>query len=493
MFLELDGKGPHYTQLIRALKRAILDGRLAAGARLPPTRLLAQELEMSRTTVLAAYERLRAEGFIQGRAGAGSYVSALHLAPVATLPRQAITPPSRYARRIRHIDDLRPAQQHYDKRYNLQYCNPLVNPALNGIWGRELARAATHINLEETSPQGLLGLRQQICDYLVRRRGVVAAPEDILVVNGTQQAFSLTARVLLDEGDSAVLEEPHYFGVRQALLAHGAQLHAVRTDGEGLVCDELPAVAPRLICVTPSHQFPSGATMSLPRRLELLRYAAENRCWILEDDFDGEFRFDTQPLAALRSLDEGDRVIYVGTFSKTLFGALRLGYMVLPTALRRDLVTAKYLNDFACPEIEQAALAHFMESGGFERHLRLARRELKARYTTLVEALRQHAGDRVEIVDAPAGMYVLVWLRDCDHAGTEALIARARAHGLGLHPLAMHYQQPPPRPGLMFGYARLSVTALREAAQLFARCLDEADWQATSATHWRVAARLAVS
>lgn len=494
MFLELDGQGPRYAQLIRALKAAILDGRMLADSRLPPTRELARELELSRTTVLVAYEQLRAEGFIEGRIGSGSYVASLRALPAPHPPARAVAPPTRYALRARQVEDPRPAHCHYDKRHNLQYCNALVNPSLYRIWGRELEHAAASMEWVKADPAGLPALRQQVCDYLGRRRGVLATPEDVLIVSGAQQAFSLTARVLLEEGDTAVLEEPHYFALRHALSTHGANLLPVHVDDQGLICGELPvAASPRLICVTPSHQFPTGAVLSLPRRLELLHYAEQRHCWILEDDFDGEFRYDGHPLAALRSLDQGDRVIYVGSFSKPLSGAVRLGYMVLPAALRRDFVTAKYLDDTACPDIEQAALAHFMESGGFERHLRLARKELKARYAALVEALRQHAGDRVEIVDAPAGMYVLIWLRDADHAGAEALIAHARARGLGLHSLAMHYQKPPSRPGLMFGYARLSVTALREAAQLFARCLDETDWQATPATHWHIAARLAVS
>ena len=182
-----------------------------------------------------------------------------------------------------------------------------------------------------------------------------ALPDNVLIVSGTQQAFSLTARVLLDEGASVVLEEPHYFGAYQALVAHGARICAVRTDGDGLVCDELPVVAPALVCVTPSHQFPTGAVLSLSRRLELLRYADAHDCWILEDDYDGEFRYYVLLSAALRSLDQGDRVIYVGTFSKVLSGGLRLAYMVLPAALRDDFITTKFLNDFSCPNIEQAS------------------------------------------------------------------------------------------------------------------------------------------
>ena len=473
MFLELDGRGPLYDQLTRALKASILDGRIGAGTQLPPTRELAQELEISRTTVLAAYEQLRAEGFIDGRVGSGSFVSHLQARPPQHPVRTEIPPPSRYAQRARAVHSWDIPRMHRGLRYNLQYGYPLVNPALNNAWGRELARAAAYTRLNVNEAAGLGALRQQTCNYLARRRGVQAQPEDVLIVSGTQQAIDLTARVLLDEGDRVVLEEPHYFLAHQALVAHGADIIAVRTDQHGLVCDELPPQAPRLLYVTPSHHFPSGAVLSMQRRLDLLHYAERHQCWILEDDYDGEFRYDAHPLAALRSLDQQDRVIYVGTFSKVMFGGLRLAYMVIPAALRNDFIRAKYLGDMACPVIDQAALARFMEDGGFERHLRLARKELKARRDTLIAGLKEHARDRVEITDTPAGMHLVVWLRGYDAPRREALVAHAHQLGLGLHPMSPLYLQAPERQGLLLGYCGLSVNELREAMQLFGRCLDD--------------------
>lgn len=482
MFLELDGQGPHYAQLIRAIKAAIVAGRMASGVRLPSTRALASELGLSRITVLAAYEQLRAEGYVESRVGSGSYVNALVTEPVLQSPvNQPIAPPSRYAARARAVQDRLLTRIHLGVRFDLQYGEPQTNPALNAIWARELARAATYTPMRVSPAQGHLPLREQICRYLALRRGVQATPEQVLIVNGSQQAIALAARVLIDEGDSAVIEEPHYFGAWQELAAHGARLVSVATDLEGLICGDLPTQAPRLVYVTPSHQFPAGATLSLSRRLQLLRYAEANQCWVLEDDYDSEFRYDAQPLAALRSLDRGDRVIYVGTFSKVLSGALRLGYMVLPEPLRDDFINAKFLCGFGCPTLEQAALAHFMESGGFERHLRRSTKVLRTRRGALIASLQRHAGNRVQVADSHAGMHVVIWLPAYSYLQIDALIGMAHEAGLGLYPMAPHYHAPPAIPGLMLGYCDLSTTDIEDAMRLFGECLDAIDVAARTA------------
>jgi GntR family transcriptional regulator/MocR family aminotransferase len=473
VFLELDGQGPRHAQLTRAMKTAILGGRLAAGARLPPTRELAGELGLSRTTVLAAYEQLRAEGFIEGRVGSGSFVAELQMTPAAPPSAGEVAAPSRYTKRAREtVPGLSPPADG-ELRYNLQYGTPLINPALTSAWSRELARAARYTDPHYPAVQGLRALREAVCDYLSRRRGVRADPDDLVIVNGTQQALSLSARVLLDEGDTVVLEEPAYFGARRVFAAHGARIVPVRTDGNGLVCAELPDTPPKLVFVTPSHQFPGGSLLSLSRRLELLRYASAKDCWILEDDYDGEFRYDVHPLAALRALDDNDRVIYIGTFSKSLLASLRLGYILVPRALRDDFVRAKWLCDFGSPGIDQAALANFIANGSFERNLRHAAKELKKRRAVLLDGLRKYGGKRIEVADSHAGMHVVVWLRDLDHAQCAALIERARTRGLGLHPIAPSYLGKPPGPGLLLGYAGIPATELAEAMRLFGQCLDE--------------------
>lgn len=478
MFLELDGQGPAYAQLIRALKAAILDGRLLANSKLPPTRRFAEELSVSRITVLAAYEQLRAEGYISCKAGSGCRVNALQTEPKLRVPSaEPVAPQSRYMARARPLRERYRAiaRQHRGLRFDLQYGNPITNPVLNALWGRELANAAKYTSLEIADSAGLLALREQVCAYVGERRGIRAQPDDVVIVNGTQHAISLTARVLLEEGDPVIVEEPHYFGLWKALAAHGARLCPAPVDDEGLVCAALPRDAPRLVCVTPSHQFPAGPVMSLSRRLELLRYADARQCWILEDDYDSEFRYDSQPLAALRSLDQGNRVIYVGTFSKVLFGSLRLGYVIPPKSLKDDFVEARSLCDVSGPAIEQTALANFMRNGGFGRHLRKMGATLRQRREVLLEELQRCARGRVQVANSHTGMHVVAWLPGYSHAQVSALIEHAHANGLGLYPIARHYHTPPATPGLLLGYCGLSSSELREAMKLFGQCLDAID------------------
>jgi GntR family transcriptional regulator/MocR family aminotransferase len=497
LHLELDGCGPLHAQITRAL-RSRLGTSFPPGARLPSSRELARDLGVSRNTVVAAYEQLLAEGAIESRVASGFFAAgfAAGFADAAAgsadagAPARTDTtlhePQSRYARRSRRFHNPHDVSCHHGARYRFDCGTPSTNPALTTAWARELARAATYTPSCSPGPQGLPALRVAICDYLSRRRGVVATPDDILVVGGTQQAIALTARIILDEGDEVAIEEPHYFATRQVLLVNGAQLQGIPVDAEGLVCEALPASPPRMICVTPSHQFPSGAVMSLPRRHALLEYAHRHRCWIFEDDYDGEFRHLAKPLPPLQALDGGQRVIYVGTFSKAMFPGLRLGYLVMPPALREDFIAAKWAHDLSGPAIEQAALASFIANGGFDRHMRRSAEALRARRDALVAGLREHAGDRIRIVGAHAGMHLLVWLRGMSRAQGDAFRARARELGLGIPSVAPEYLSPPDRAGILLKYAGVSLQEIREAMPLFARCLDEfesprADYHAAAA------------
>lgn len=477
MLLTLDGAGTLQAQLLRACRDALAEGRLAAGARLPPSRELARELGVSRNTVLAVYEQLRAEGLIEARVGAGSFVAA-SVSPPRTAPEAAIralpAPTTAYARRARAHFDVhnQPGRTLPGMRFAFQYGVPMTHPGLTDAWARALSHAAHYTQPTYSHVQGLPELRAAICDYLARRRGIRACPEDVIVVAGTQQALALCARVLLEAGDGAVIEEPQYNAIRVGLQVHGARVHGIPVDGEGLAVHRMPRHGVRLACVTPSHQFPTGAALSLSRRRALLDWARQSGAWIWEDDYDGEFRHEGAPTPALRAMDDDGRVIYVGSFSKTVFPALRLGYMVVPASLRQDLVAAKWLADFGCPGIEQAALAHFMSSGAFERHLRHTALELRRRRTALVEGLTRCGRGRLEVGDAHAGMHLVVRLRDCGQRDGDTLVALAHAQGLGLYTMAPYYLEAPDRPELLMGYASLTVAEIQDALVVFEHCLD---------------------
>jgi GntR family transcriptional regulator/MocR family aminotransferase len=471
--LPLDGKGALYEQLERALKHAILNGRFVAGGRLPTTRALASGLGVSRNTVRSAYELLCAGQLAVPRAGSGTRVANIGRTSPIAKPRSELPAQSRYSARARKLGPVTLATVNSRARYNLQYGEPLLNVGLFNSWRRKLSAAALRAGPGYPAPSGFLPLRRMICDYLARRRGVMCAPDDVLIVGGTQQALTVVARVVLDEGDVAVLEDPHYQLAMHALSAHGAHLVSVPTDQDGLVISAMPIRAPRLIYVTPSHQFPSGAVMSLARRIELLNYAASKDSWIFEDDYDAEFRYGGQPIPALRSLDASDRVLYVGSFSKTLFPSLRLGYILCPKALRNDLLRAKAMDDLACPVIEQAALAAFMQSRQFDKYLRRLVAELNVRRAALHEGLEQHCRTHVEIAPSKGGMHLVAWLSNLNYTQLDQLLALGASRGLGLHPIHPYFRSLPPRPGLLIGFAGLSRGQLKIATMLMGRCLDQ--------------------
>jgi GntR family transcriptional regulator/MocR family aminotransferase len=473
MYLPLDGHGDLYAQLARAIKQAILDGRLAAGARLPSTRQLAKDLHLSRNTVVTAYDMLLAEHAVESRTGAGTFVAASFPSRTRAVTTRAVVAQSRYSERARRLPPLRlrPTLPHL--RFDLQYGEPLINPALTTAWRRALGHALSHCDLRYGPVAGMRELRQAISEHVARRRGISCTADDVLIVGGAQQALTLAARVLVDEGDPVAIEDPGYQLGDLALQAHGARVHAVAVDGDGLDVARLPPGGVRLVLVTPSHQFPSGAVMSMPRRMALLDYADRHDAWIVEDDYDGEFRFAGPLLPALRSLDTSGRVLYVGSFSKVLFPALRMGFAICPPSLREDLSTAKLLADVSCPAVEQLALAELMRSGAFERHLRLASAELRRRRAALLDGLARHCGSRVLVHDTGAGMHLVGWLPGWSQGEVQALVEHAHERGLGVQSIGHHFRRAQPPAGLLLGYAGLSPKQLGSAAALLGRCLTE--------------------
>lgn len=494
-WLELDGDGALNRQVDRALRQAILARRLAPGEKLPSTRALAREIGVARNTVLHAYDQLVAEGFAVVRRGAGTFVAAELPDPgigetAARAGRRRAAgagaplagPLSDYARRLLRATGPRGASWSPRRArlpFEFRYGEPAFADLPVDAWCRTVARQArqaTRRDLDYGPPGGAPELRRALADYLGKSRGVGCRPEQVIVVHGSQQAIDLTVRLLVGPGDRAVVEEPHYPGHRLALEAAGSEVRAVPVDADGLVVERLPESAVRLACVTPSHQFPSGAVMPLARRLELLAWARERSAWILEDDYDGEFRYDGRPVASLQGLDGEGRVLYTGTVSKVLFPALRIGYVVAPESLVQAFASAKALADTGGASLEQRALADFMASGAFGRHLRRARVRHAARRRALVEAVEEFLGDRVELVGANAGLHVVMWLRGGRRIASprvaDAWRARALRLGVGVDPIRRFYRRPPPRGGLLLGYGSLREDEIREGIRRLTDALD---------------------
>jgi GntR family transcriptional regulator / MocR family aminotransferase len=468
----LDKQGPLYEQIARALKLEIVAGRLVAGSRLPSTRALAIALGVSRKSVIESYELLCAEQLVLARGGSGTRVADIGNSSTVSKPIRVLAP-SRYAARLRKLPPLNLAGARLDMRprYNLQYGAPLLNPALFNSWRRKLSAAALRAGSTYPEAAGFLPIRRTIASYLARRRGVICDASQILIVGGTQQALTLIARVLLNEHEQVVVEDPHYQLAVHSLLAHGARVTSVRTDSEGIIVDEMPSRATRLAYVTPAHQFPSGVIMSLRRRIELLKWARRMDSWILEDDYDSEFHSGDRPVPSLRSLDLSERVIYVGSLSKTLFPSLRLGYIVCPTGLRDDLFKAKLLDDLGSPAIEQAALATFMQSRQFDKHLRDSFKEILIRRSIVVDSLGR-LEPHVELGPHQAGMHLVMWFRQLRFSRLDGFLRHARSVGLGLYPIHPYYRIKPPRPGLIIGYAGTSNAQLKTAMDLLSHCLE---------------------
>lgn len=465
---------PLFRQVYRGLRHAILSGALESGERLPSTRDLAEQLKISRTVVLLAYEQLLAEGFVEGRGGSGTYVS-------VRLKESTIRPSTRsvHPRLARFgaaaaasaaIVDT-PQRQPSAVRYDFVYGRSDLTTFPFEMWRRLLLREVRRAPAREFDYGPALGsrrLREAICAHLRRSRAVVCEPDDVIVVNGSQQAIDLVIRVLVEPGDAVAIENPHYDGIRGALEAGGARLRGVPVDRDGLNPALLPDDA-RLAFVTPSHQFPTGAILPLDRRLALLAWARKQNAMVVEDDYDGEFHYGGRPLESLQGLDREGRTIYIGTFSRTVFPALRIGYLIPPSSLVSTFSAAKWLNDLHSATLEQQTLAEFIASGMYERHLRRLRRRNAARRATLLQAIREHLGDRVETTGDGAGAHVVLWpkrrLREAE------IVGEAAQRGTGIYGIAHCYLGRPERTGFLLGFARLSEREICEGIRLLGEVL----------------------
>ena len=474
--LTLKGRPRHQalTQwLYGELRSAILEGRLAPGARLPSSRDFASQYELSRGTVVSVLERLQAEGYVTCRVGFGTSVNRVE-AP--RTPRPASTTPAY----IRRVSTRQPPQPWVDLAFAdairpFRIGVPAINEFPSEVWGRIAASRARSFRSwlkKEADRRGYPPLRDAIAEYLRTSRGVRCSAEQVVIVSGIQQALDLLARFLLKRGDRIWVEDPGYFGARIAFENAGARLVGVPVDDEGLSVSAGIRMSPAAkgAYVTPAHQFPLGVTMSLERRLALLSWAARSGAFVIEDDYDSEYRFEGPPVPALQSLDQHSSVLFTGSFSKTLFPALRLGYVVLPASLTDLFLSFRYRTDFRNSSFDQAVLCDFIVDGHMARHLRRMRSLYAERLATLREGARQHLDGLLEISGVRAGLYTIGYLRNEMTSRQAEKLAAAQ----GIEVLAVDrctLRRPDPK-ALLLGFGGFNEPAIRQGLMRLAKALS---------------------
>ncbi|QBD82919.1 PLP-dependent aminotransferase family protein [Ktedonosporobacter rubrisoli] len=487
--LEPTGSTPLYRQLYERLRTAIITGQLPAGTPLPSTRALSSELGVARKTVIHAYEDLSAEGYIVGQIGSATRVASLLPDDVSFAPGERLDVPRSLpstaapatisqrgflltqARSLSYISQFPPERGLRAFRVGM----PALDLFPHVLWGRLLARRGHRSLPSLLSYQEAAGyrpLRDAIAHHLSVARGVRCTPEQVVIVAGAQAGMDLVLRVLLDAGEPAWTENPGYFGAHGALVAAGARLVPVSVDQEGIDVNMGMKLAPqaRLAVVTPSHQFPLGVTMSLKRRLALLKWARQNGAWILEDDYDSEYRYTGHPLEALQGLDRHERVIYLGSFSKVLFPGLRLGYLVIPTSLIEIFTAVRRLIDTHVPVLEQMVVADFMIEGHFQRHLRRMRECYAARRAALITDAHHILAGLLDLQISEAGLHLAGWLPagSDDQQGAEL----AAVHGVEVVPFSQLCLVPYSHPGLLLGFAAVNEDAICQGIRQLARALE---------------------
>lgn len=477
LFIMLDSQRadrPLYRQIYEAIRMAILSGEFGPGKRLAATRALARELGVSRITVLNAYEQLFAEGYLDGKGGAGTFVA-------AELPDNLLRTETIKRSKQRKTDaPLRLSP--FGEKLSLKDIGSIrartiakFQPFQNGltavdkfpfeIWSRIAARVHRNPSREVLGygdPQGYFPLREAIAAHLKSARGVNCTPEQVIITSGAQQALDLAARIFLSEKDSVFIEDPCYQEARSAFAAIGAKIIPVPVDTEGVNLGAAKQKA-KLIYVTPSHQYPLGVTMSLPRRLALLEWARTNNSWIIEDDYNSEFRYAGRPLASLQGLDQGGRVIYVGTFSKTIFPSMRIGCAVVPPDLVGIFTGARALNDTHSSLIDQAILTEFIGDGHFGRHVRRMRTLYEERQQTLIAECEKNLAGLLDVRKAEAGMHVVGWLPE--GVSDKAISRKATKHHLKLAPISAYCTKELPRGSLILGYTAFEKNQIKEGVK----------------------------
>jgi GntR family transcriptional regulator/MocR family aminotransferase len=455
---------PLYQQLYDWFRRAIANGQLRPGQRVPSTRNLAAELKISRMPVLGAFDQLLAEGYLETFVGAGTCVARSipddRLLPSAVKTRKGVQEivgkrgPRRMSRRGMALTHA-PEQSWLDNLGAFRVSLPALDQFPIGVWSKLVARHSRKPPrgiMAYGDAMGYLPFREVVAEYLGAVRGVRCESSQILVTTGSQQALQISAQVLLDRNDRVWMEEPGYPGARQAFMTAGAQLIPVPVDQDGMDVAEIIRRGhdTRAVYVTPSHQYPTGMTMSATRRMLLLNWAVRSGAWIIEDDYDSEYRFGSRPIASLQGLDTDGRVIYVGTFSKVMFPALRLGYVVVPEDLVPAFSAARDAADIFSSTLYQAVLTDFIREGHFARHIRRMRMLYMDRRRALVNAIQIEMGDMLEVIGAEAGMHLVALLPP--GTGDVEVSRKAAQKGISAIPLSSCYLTPPARGGLILGY-----------------------------------------
>ena len=455
---------PLYRQLIEEIRQGVLSGRLKPNQKLPSSRSLAKSLIISRSTVTQSYEQLESEGYLETRRSSGTYVC--KQIPDEWLKSSAIAPVtnntiaknlslSQFGKNLTSIGSLQVFEPDYE--ISFRYGNPAVKYFPMQQWRKLLVRYHNSSDLLNYAADsaGYFPLRVEIASYLQRSRAVRCTPEQVIMVNGSQQALDLIARLVLNPGDWVAMEDPGYLGARYCFKGQLANIQPVPVNSEGLEVKTLSSCPQKfkLVYVTPSHQFPSGVTLSLTQRIALLQWAEKTDTLIIEDDYDSEYRYQTQPIPALQGMDRSESVIYIGTFSKILFPSLRIGYLVVPHNWIPVIRKAKWLCDRFCPVLEQYALTDWIKLGHFERHIRRMRQLYDSRRQALVAALKRHFAKRVTIIGENAGIHVMVKIQTA--LPDEVVIQKAAAVGVGLISAREYYLKRTSQGEFIFGYAQL--------------------------------------
>lgn len=477
--IEPGGKHPLYGQLYDWFRTAILDGRLRPGQRVPSTRSLAADLGISRAPVLGAFEQLHAEGYLQTTVGAGTHIATalpedrMRL-PAVRLRSEVQKRPRRVARSTRALMPTR-AEPWFQHTGAFRVSLPALDHYPFNIWSALLTRHARRPKLETTAygdPLGYMPLREAIAEYLGTVRAVRCTPGQVMIVAGSQHGLQVATRALLEPRDPVWMEDPGYPGARQVFVSADVEMVPVPVDVEGLDVKEglRRHRGARAAYITPSHQYPMGHTMSAARRMQLLDWAARSGAWILEDDYDSEYRFGGRPLASLQGLDADARVIYIGTFSKVLFPALRMGYVVVPEDLVPAFRAAREAVDIFPPGLVQATLTDFIREGHFARHIRRMKMLYAERRRALATSIRKHMGTGIEIVGSEAGMHLVALLPT---GVDDMVVGKAAAEaGIAAIPLSTCCLKRPRRGGLVLGYAHLNPDQIRGAAQRLAEIIN---------------------